>query len=27
VREASDYSEVRAFVHLPLAGQIVEVHR
>jgi ATP-dependent exoDNAse (exonuclease V) beta subunit len=26
VREARDYSEVRTFVHLPLAGHIVEVH-
>ena len=27
VRAARDYAEVRAFVHLPLAGRVVEVAR
>lgn len=27
VRAAKDYENVRAFVHLPLAGRVVEVNR
>jgi hypothetical protein len=27
IRAAKTYAEVRAFIHLPLAGQVIEVHR